>query len=845
MKKIGILVHQYGAEIVGGAENYARQLAIHLAKRDDCRVTVFTTTSKTDSTWADYYPKGRTVEEGVELIRFSPRMGRNPDFTQLCNDVLPIIQSGMDTDIAVDDKWIEWEGPNCPDMMEHIKSHQDEYDAFIFLTYIFYIAVKGIPEVFDKAVFIPTAHDEPWIKLSIMKDIFHMPRYFGFLTEEERDYVHKTFKNEYIPHKILDFGIDIPQNADRERFRGEFHIGDAPYIIYVGRIDASKGCDELVRFFRNYKKKNKSDLKLVLVGTGNMHVPESDDIVRTGFVSDERKYDAIDGALAMVTPSRYESLNIALLEALSLKIPIIANARCEVLKGQCIRSNAGLFYENEEEFGCILDYYISNPDAGKKMGENGLAYIESRYRWELVVNNVIDIVDDIKAVNEKINNIDACSALEPYKLFAQTRDFQIPVWREDAVTVLTSSDNHYAPYLAVTLNSVIQNSSKERFYDLIVLTNNIDDENIRKIQTLKEDYPNISVRFVYLSEVMKKLEIKISNNYNEVTYYRLLIPGMMKSYEKIVYIDSDVAMEDDVAKLWDTDMRGYLLAGTNDILVSAWQNYDSGARAYFRHLGLDEVGKYIQAGVIVWNIEEMNRQYRQEEPVHESITTKYVFADQDILNIFCKNRIKYIDQAWDVLNFTNSTLCFCKKYLPRFMERASGLSYEKPRAIHYCEGSFPVNKPERMFSQMYWKYAYKTPFMDILLKNRISNIKKYINEKKEDETHPDNEKRLLIKGNEFVQISNESIIIEKGGELFGPNVILHKGKHVLSVYKESGRDIRFEIRAGARHIPLLEGIIRNHSNKYSFTLDEVQWDVEIIMCNDSDGPVYLRNLSLE
>lgn len=330
MKKIGIIIHQYGDDIVGGAESYSKDLAEHLSR--DYDVTVFTTTSIDYNTWAPFYKAGEEIINGVHVKRYDVGHERNMQkFSGICNRLVGKLQCGETTTKAEDEEWICEEGPFCPDMIEDIKKSKDEYVLFIVVTYIYYLAVKALPEVAEKALFISTAHDEPWINMSMYKELFHLPRYFGFLTDAEKELVRQKFNNAYIPHKVLGTGIQVPKEINSNRAKDKFQLGNN-YIVYVGRLDETKGCLELCNYFLEYKKQSTKNLKLVLVGKGDMDVPEDDSIIATGFVTDEEKYDIISGAFAMVTPSKYESLCIALLEGMALGIPVIANEKCMVLK---------------------------------------------------------------------------------------------------------------------------------------------------------------------------------------------------------------------------------------------------------------------------------------------------------------------------------------------------------------------------------------------------------------------------------------------------------------------------------------------------------------------------------
>lgn len=882
MKKLAFIVHRYGEEIVGGAEYYVKTMSEHLTSEYD--VTVLTTTSIDYITWSNHWDSGETIINGVKVKRFSTVIERNmEEFSQHCNQLEIKINSGVKTDVREDMEWILAQGPVCPDLVEYIKHKKDDYDVFIVVTYIYYTAVMTIPEVADKLLFIPTAHDETWIKLGIFDKIFRFPRYYGFLTEEEQKFVQGFFKNAYIPSEIIGTGIEAPAETDNIRFREKYNI-DKDYLIYVGRIDASKGCGELVDYFIKYKRRYKTDIKLVMVGKGDMTIEDHKDIISTGFITDEEKQDAIAGAMAMVTPSRYESLCIALLESLSMGIPVIANEKCAVLKGQCIRSNAGLYYNNEIEFGEIIDYLSTNKDVYNGMSENGRNYIEERYSWNAVVQKIKFIISEITKEKFAINNQEE-NDLNKFKLYANNKSLVEPIY-EEAITIVTAADNNYADFAGITINSIINNACTEDNYDIVILTNDIADDKIRNILSLIRDKDNFSIRFIYVNSIMEQLDIHISDNYKIVTYYRLLLQKLMQRYSKVLYIDSDIIVNSDLKELWSEDLEGYLIGATYDMLISAWQNYDSGMQAYFEALGVNNPGRYIQAGVILFNIFELNRCFDKNLLIQKACNERYIFADQDLINILCKGRIKYLNLAWDVLNLSDEGFNLCENYLPEKLKEEYYEALNNPKIIHFTEQSFPCWKFDRKFGELYWQYTKESIFYDILsnkknrklledikfdlqsssihaksitinplhikiksiikdllisitLGKKLLSILKYRNKNKK------NNMQSLLKTEGNVYVGAE-YIIHKNGCIYGPNVFGGKGKHCLLInVKMEGKEIKVNCKvvAGARHIEITNFDLNNGNNVYDFELDRNYVDLEMILYNNNDEAIIIKDFN--
>ncbi|MEG0896172.1 MAG: glycosyltransferase family 4 protein [Ruthenibacterium sp.] len=377
--KIAIINQRYGLEVNGGSELYSRQIAEKLTENYD--VDAITTCALDYTTWENYYPAGVETIHGVTVRRFpvdAPRDARTFQAIDREMNNNPYVTA------AQSNYWMDKMGPFSPSLLKYVMTHAQDYDVFIVVTYLYWPAVRTMPIVKDKAVFIPTAHEEPFIHFKMYEPIFKAPRAYVFLTEEEKNLVQNLFHTQEIPCDVMGVGVEVPQSVHPEAFREKFGITD-DYFIYVGRIDEGKDCPRLFRYFLEYKKQHQNKVKLVLMGKEVCAVPQSEDIISLGFVSDADKFDGIAGAKALILPSRYESLSISVLEAMTLKIPVIVNGICSVLKGHCTKSNGGLYYQNYGEFSGCLDYMLTHPQEYAQMCENARAYIDAHYQWPVIM----------------------------------------------------------------------------------------------------------------------------------------------------------------------------------------------------------------------------------------------------------------------------------------------------------------------------------------------------------------------------------------------------------------------------------------------------------------------------
>ena len=393
-KKIAIINQRYGREPNGGPELSSIQIAEKLIAKYD--VEVLTSCAVEYVKWSNYYKEGVEQINGVTVRRFKTLHEREPKvFSALDSMML----SNPHIEEEISEQWIEHMGPYCPELVEYVDKHQDEYEAIIVVTYLYYTAVKSIVRIKNKAIFIPTAHQEPFIHFDMYKKVFGAADAYVFLTDEEKDLVHSIFHNEDVPYEVMGVGVEVPEVVDSERFKKKYNLDN--YLIYVGRIDEGKDCPRLFKYFLEYKRRVKSDLKLVLMGKAVCDIPKSPDIISLGFVSEEDKFDGIKGAKALILPSKFESLSISVLEAMTLSVPVIVNGICDVLKGHCVKSNGGLYYKNYFEFEGCINYMMEHPEEYAIMCKNARKYVEDYFQWDDIMKKFDSIIERVgKASNE-------------------------------------------------------------------------------------------------------------------------------------------------------------------------------------------------------------------------------------------------------------------------------------------------------------------------------------------------------------------------------------------------------------------------------------------------------------
>jgi glycosyltransferase involved in cell wall biosynthesis len=386
--KLAVVVQRYAADIGGGAELHARYIAERLSRH--AQVEVLTTCARDYVTWKNEFDAGETTVNGIRVRRFPVRHPRDPDhFGRMSRLVFDRTHSLQD-----ELRWLESEGPTSDALVAYVREHRDDFDFFIFFSYRYYHAWHGARAVPGKAVLVPTAERDPAIGLAIFAPVFRGVRAVMYNSYEERALIGHVSGREG-DGVVVGVGSAIPERTQPARFRKAFHVR-RPFALYVGRIDQNKGVPELFSHFERYAVMYPHGLDLILIGTSVLEIPKHPRIRHLGFLPDEDKFDALAAADLLIMPSQYESLSMVALEAWALGKPVLANGKCDVLVGQCLRSNAGLYYDTFEEFAEAMFLLEASGPIGGLLGRNGREFFRRHYTWPVIERKYLETFDRLK-----------------------------------------------------------------------------------------------------------------------------------------------------------------------------------------------------------------------------------------------------------------------------------------------------------------------------------------------------------------------------------------------------------------------------------------------------------------
>ncbi len=385
-KRIAIVVQRYGPEVLGGSESLARSLA-HLLS-DVYDIDVLTTCAKDYVTWKNEFPPGESMDGPVKVRRFAVDHERSKLFNLYNGLMLNVPHTRW-----MEELWMRMQGPDSSGLINFIRSHRRAYDSLFFLTYLYATTYYGLGVAGDKCVIIPTAHDEPFLRFGIFREVFRQASKIVCLTEEERSLIEATFGPESGKCSVI--GVPVGEcDGDSDSAVKKYEI-DGNFIAYVGRMDVMKGTGTLIDYFKRYLAERNTDLSLVLCGSGPLKVSETERIKCLGFIPEVDKYGLMRAATALVQPSRYESYSISVIESMMCGTPVLVNSDCDVLKGHCEKSGGGLTYATYEEFRDSLDRLVGEDGTRDLMARACVAYANDHYSTGVMGKKYISLVDGL------------------------------------------------------------------------------------------------------------------------------------------------------------------------------------------------------------------------------------------------------------------------------------------------------------------------------------------------------------------------------------------------------------------------------------------------------------------
>ncbi len=306
-----------------------------------------------------------------------------------------------------------------------------------------------------------------------------------------------------------------------------------------------------------------------------------------------------------------------------------------------------------------------------------------------------------------------------------------PKYSINNIPVVMACNNGYMKYTSVLLQSILENANSKNNYDISILHNDISVETQNR--TLKHfNKDNFSVRFVDVSAKISQYgELKTNAHISVETYYRFLIPELFV-HDKVVYIDCDTVVEEDIAKLFEIDIEDNYVGAVRDFDFIA-SNYTPERQEVYKkeilnYLNLKSFEDYFQAGVLVLNLQAIRKDFTTEKFINLVQKRNWIYMDQDILNLCFKNKVFYLPESWNVITLMEKNSVrgqIIQERLPYQISDSYNKSRKTPNIVHYAGSYKPWYYKESDMAEIFWQYAQNTSYYTELLLEASSPSKEF------------------------------------------------------------------------------------------------------------------------
>ncbi len=394
MKPLAIVIPWFGANLPGGAEQQAFQIATRLATRGH-NVEVLTTCNRAfQADWAtNQHAPGTTQADGLTIRRFPVGPRNAHDFDQVNAQLLALapadFRPGISPVSMADARTFVHQNINSTALLDYLRAEGETYAAFIFLPYMFAPTMLGVPFVAARAWLQPCLHDEAAAYLPQTADLFRTAHGLLFNSEGELELALRLYgPGIYSRSTVVGEGIERTHYAPAQLAAAlPANLRAAPFVLYLGRREQTKNIALLTRAFTEFKTAQpESDLQLVLAGPGAESFASPVGIHDLGVVSDELKHALLAHCRALAQPSRNESFSRTMMEAWAAGRPVAAHRDCPATALAVTHADGGWLAATEAEWAQLLARIAATPDEElNALGARGRAYAAEQADWDKVI----------------------------------------------------------------------------------------------------------------------------------------------------------------------------------------------------------------------------------------------------------------------------------------------------------------------------------------------------------------------------------------------------------------------------------------------------------------------------
>lgn len=386
----------------------------------------------------------------------------------------------------------------------------------------------------------------------------------------------------------------------------------------------------------------------------------------------------------------------------ALLMPLIQNQ--EILQmfhiQKVFAQPVGFIFQDQKEQNLIYSLFS---DA------KGKPYIVSDSKDE-DLKNLINQVDFVR--NKKVS--------DSYNFDTYINRKITPAFAQNNIAVVFSSDDRYVYILSVALQSLIDKTDTLWNYDICIISDGIQDRKKEILKSICSEKKNVSLRFIEISHLLDTIQLNTyKNRLSRTTFARLYIPELFSEYSKILSLDCDLIIKKDISELYNTKVDNYFFAAIPDVGVRYLFKFIKNYISYIETIGISKIETYFNAGVLLFNIEEIKKNYSVTNMIEMITEKKFHFDEQDAFNCFAQNHVKLLELKWNLFWHEHQVYQEILMLSPEYCK-----AYNNPYILHYSGGVVPTSCYNSRFASEFWKVARNTPSYETILNIAINNYNK-------------------------------------------------------------------------------------------------------------------------
>ena len=381
-RRVAFVIPWFGDAISGGAESLCRDMS-KLLNEQGVEVEILTTCAKDfRSDWAvNFHSPGVSSWKGMTVRRYA----LNPRNAKAFDEVNGFFMRGLEV-TPEQQKVFNDEMIHSESLVAFCRENRAQY-IFCPIPYMFGTSFDVALACPEETVMIPCLHDEPYARMQIFEKVFTEIRGALFNTPSELKLAEDLYFGGRRSPRLCYAGMAVKEIhvGTGQNFVEKFKVTE-PYLLYAGRKESGKGVETLVANHVQLLASNPDAPALIFIGPGDLAIPQewNTKIFDLGFVGIQDKFNAMEGALALVQPSLNESFSIVMMEAWQNQTPCLVDGRCGVTRDHVLSSSGGLFFDSPEEYKLCVEWLAAHPEQRKLMGRAGQCYVRENFSADKV-----------------------------------------------------------------------------------------------------------------------------------------------------------------------------------------------------------------------------------------------------------------------------------------------------------------------------------------------------------------------------------------------------------------------------------------------------------------------------